>query len=222
MDIIRELWSYIGHINEHLGVWVSQYGNWVYGILFLIIFCETGLVVTPFLPGDSLLFAVGAVCAREDVSLNVFFCGLVIVVAALMGDSLNYFVGRKAGAWLQRKFPRIVKPQHMDKTHAFFAKYGGKTIIIARFVPLVRTFAPFVAGTSGMGYRKFISYSLVGALLWVALVVPAGYLLGGIELVKKNFELVVIAIIAISLLPALIGWLKARAEARRTPESLDS
>lgn len=222
MEIIRELWSFIGHINEHLGVWVTQYGNWVYGILFLIIFCETGLVVTPFLPGDSLLFAVGAVCAREDVSLNVFVCGLVIVVAALMGDSLNYCVGRKAGAWVQRKFPRIVKPEHMAKTHAFFTKYGGKTIIIARFVPLVRTFAPFVAGTSGMGYRKFISYSLAGALLWVILVVPAGYLLGGIPLVKKNFELVVIAIIVISLLPALIGWLKARAESRRAAAALDS
>ncbi|MES2709088.1 MAG: DedA family protein [Verrucomicrobiota bacterium] len=215
METIHHLWSYIGHINEHLDGWVSQYGVWVYGILFLIIFCETGLVIMPFLPGDSLLFALGAICARANSTLNIWLVGLVIVVAALMGDSLNYFVGRKAGAWVLRKFPRVVKPSHMTRTNAFFTKYGGKTIIIARFVPLVRTFAPFVAGTSGMGYRTFMSYSFVGALLWVGLIVPAGYMLGGIEAVKKNFELVVIGIIIISLIPAVIGWLKARAEAKR-------
>lgn len=222
METIHKLWSFIGHINEHLDGWVSQYGMWVYGILFLIIFCETGLVVMPFLPGDSLLFALGAICARANSTLNIWLVAAVIIVAALLGDSVNYFVGRKAGAWVLRKFPRVVKPAHMDRTHAFFAKYGGKTIIMARFVPLVRTFAPFVAGTSGMGYKKFISYSFVGALLWVAIVVPAGYLLGGIEAVKKNFELVVIGIILISLMPAVIGWMKARAESKReatTPAS---
>lgn len=215
METIHKLWSYIGHINTHLDGWVAQYGAWVYGILFLIIFCETGLVIMPFLPGDSLLFALGAICARSNAQLNIWFVGLVIVVAALLGDSLNYFIGRKAGAWVQRKFPRIVKPEHMARTNAFFTKYGGKTIIMARFVPLVRTFAPFVAGTSGMGYRKFITYSFAGAVLWVVTIVPAGYLLGSKKQVQENFELVVVGIIVISLIPAVIGWLKARHEAKR-------
>jgi membrane-associated protein len=215
METIHKLWSYVGHINTHLDGWVSEYGVWVYGILFLIIFCETGLVVMPFLPGDSLLFALGAICARANSTLNIWLVSLTIVVAALLGDSLNYSVGRKAGAWLQRKFPRVVKPQHMARTHAFFVKYGGKTIIMARFVPLVRTFAPFVAGTSRMGYRKFISYGLAGALLWVGTIVPAGFLLGSKKQVQDNFELVVVGIIIISLIPAVIGWLKARAESKR-------
>ncbi|MDB6132234.1 MAG: DedA family protein [Verrucomicrobiales bacterium] len=215
METIHKLWSYVGHINTHLDGWVSEYGVWVYGILFLIIFCETGLVVMPFLPGDSLLFALGAICARANSTLNIWLVSLTIVVAALLGDSLNYSVGRQAGAWLQRKFPRVVKPQHMARTHAFFVKYGGKTIIMARFVPLVRTFAPFVAGTSRMGYRKFISYSVAGALLWVGTIVPAGYLLGSKKQVQDNFELVVVGIIIISLIPAVIGWLKARAETKR-------
>jgi membrane-associated protein len=214
METIHKLWSYIGHINTHLDGWVAQYGAWVYAILFLIIFCETGLVIMPFLPGDSLLFALGAICARANAQLNIWFVGLVIIVAALLGDSLNYFIGRKAGAWVLRKFPRIVKPEHMARTNAFFTKYGGKTIIMARFVPLVRTFAPFVAGTSGMGYRKFISYSFIGAVLWVITIVPAGYLLGSKKQVQENFELVVVGIIVISLIPAVIGWLKAKREAK--------
>ena len=215
MELLEQAWDLIRHINEYLEGWVQQYPVAVYGILFAIIFAETGLVVTPFLPGDSLLFAVGAISARPEMGMNVWLVSLVILVAAIIGDSVNYWIGRHLSQWLMRKFPRIVKQAHIDRTNAFFTKYGGKTLIIARFVPIVRTFAPFVAGSGRMDYGKFMYYNVVGALLWVGLLIPAGYFFGQLEVVKKNFELVVIGIIIVSLIPGIIGFLQARAAHKR-------
>ena len=185
---------------------MKTYPLWIYGILFAIIFCETGLVVTPFLPGDSLLFAVGAV--SQKTSLNLWYCGGLMLVAAIMGDIVNYGIGRTAGRWMMNTFPRIVKKEYIDKTHKFFEQYGGKTIIIARFVPIVRTFAPFVAGMGHMEARKFMSFNVTGAVLWVGLLIPAGRFFGRIPVVEENFELVVFGIIGFSLLPMVIEFLK--------------
>ena len=209
---MKEAIDFILHIQEHLQEFTRAHGNFIYGLLFLIIFCETGLVVTPFLPGDSLLFAVGALAADSASGLNVWIAGAVMLLAAILGDTVNYWIGRKFGAWTMRTFPRIVKPQHIAKTNEFFVSYGGKTIILARFVPIVRTFAPFVAGSGEMDYKRFMSFNVIGAILWVALILPAGWFFGGIPVVKKNFELVVIGIIAFSLLP--IVWEFARAKMR--------
>ena len=170
---MKETIDFILHIQEHLTTFTSQYGALVYGLLFLIVFCETGLVVTPFLPGDSLLFAVGALAADPNSGLNVWLAALVLLVAAILGDSVNYWIGRKFGAWTMRTFPRVVKPAHIAKTNEFFTRYGGKTIILARFVPIVRTFAPFVAGTGEMNYKRFMSYNGFAALLWVGVIRPA-------------------------------------------------
>lgn len=221
MELLLKAWDLISHINEYLEGWVRQYPVAVYGILFAIIFAETGLVVTPFLPGDSLLFAVGAISARPDMGMNVWLVSLIILVAAILGDSVNYWIGRNLSQWLMRKFPRVVKQEHIDKTNAFFAKYGGKTLIIARFVPIVRTFAPFVAGSGRMDYSKFMYYNVMGALLWVGLIIPAGYFFGQLDIVKKNFELVVIGIIVVSLIPGIVGYLQARAANKREREALD-
>ena len=215
MELLAEAWKLISHINEYLEGWVQQYPIAVYAIIFAIIFAETGLVVTPFLPGDSLLFAVGAISARPEIGINVWLISLVILIAAILGDSVNYWIGRNLSQWLQKKFPRIVKQDHLEKTNAFFAKYGGKTLIIARFVPIVRTFAPFVAGSGRMDYRQFMTYNVVGAILWVVLIIPAGYFFGQLDIVKKNFELVVIAIIIVSLIPAIVAALQARTAAKK-------
>jgi membrane-associated protein len=215
MELISQAWDLISHINEYLEGWVQKYPVAVYGILFAIIFAETGLVVTPFLPGDSLLFAVGAVAARPEMGLNVWLVSLVILIAAILGDSVNYWIGRNLSQWMMRKFPRLVKQDHIDKTNAFFEKYGGKTLIIARFVPIVRTFAPFVAGSGRMDYGKFMYFNVVGAILWVVIIIPAGYFFGQLEVVKKNFELVVIGIIVVSLIPGIVGFIQARTANRR-------
>ena len=215
MELLAQAWDLIRHINEYLEGWVQQYPVAVYGILFAIIFAETGLVVTPFLPGDSLLFAVGAIAARPEMGMNVWVVSLVILLAAILGDSVNYWIGRHLSQWLMRKFPRLVKQSHIDKTNAFFIKYGGKTLIIARFVPIVRTFAPFVAGSGRMDYSKFMFFNVVGAILWVVLIIPAGYFFGGLPVVRQNFELVVIGIIIVSLIPGLIGVLQARRAGKR-------
>jgi membrane-associated protein len=217
---MSELLDLMLHLQDHLQAFTREYGLLVYGLLFLIIFCETGLVVTPFLPGDSLLFAVGAIAADPLSGLNLWIAGSVILVAAILGDTVNYWIGRKFSGWAIRKFPRLIKQSHLDKTSAFFARYGGKTIIIARFVPIVRTFAPFVAGSGAMNYQKFMTFNVVGALLWVGLILPAGWFFGNFPIVKNNFELVVLAIIAISLLPMVIEI--ARAKFARRPESLQA
>lgn len=203
---VKEFLEYFLHLDVKLGELVTAYPLWIYGILFAIIFCETGLVVTPFLPGDSLLFAVGA--TSHTTSLNLWYCAGLMLAAAILGDVVNYWIGRIAGNWMMRTFPRIVKKASIEKTHQFFQKYGGKTIIIARFVPIVRTFAPFVAGMGHMEVRKFMSFNVTGAILWVGLLIPAGYFFGGIDVVKKNFELVIFGIIGFSVLPVVIEFLK--------------
>jgi membrane-associated protein len=212
VEALRQILDIVLHLNRHLAEMVADYGPWVYGILFLIVFCETGLVVTPFLPGDSLLFAAGALAATGGLNLPLLI-GLLIV-AAILGDTVNYTIGRVSGEGLQQRFPRVVKKEHLDRTHAFFEKYGGKTIIIARFVPIVRTFAPFVAGAGHMSYRHFMAYNVVGAILWVVLCSVAGYFFGNFEFVKKNFSVVILAIIVISILPAVVEILRERRRSR--------
>lgn len=208
MEWISQLIDFVLHINVHLAELVKDYGPWIYLILFLIVFCETGLVVTPILPGDSLLFAAGALAATGG--MNPFILCLVLITAAILGDTANYWIGKKSGTILQRKFPRIVKPEYLVRTNAFFERYGGKTIIFARFVPIVRTFAPFVAGAGAMTYGRFMMFNVVGAFLWVLLLVPAGYFFANFEFVKKNFSAVILGIIVISILPGVIEVMRER------------
>lgn len=215
MDLLKQALDFVLHLQEHLHQLTRDYGAWIYGILFLIIFCETGLVVTPFLPGDSLIFAVGALAADPASGLNVWTAAVLMFVAAVLGDSVNYSVGRFSGEQLVRRFPRVFKPKHLALTNEFFEKYGGKTIILARFVPIVRTFAPFVAGSGAMNYRRFMFFNVTGALLWVGLILPAGWFFGNIPVVKENFELVVLGIIFVSVLPMVYEiWKARRAQAR--------
>jgi membrane-associated protein len=206
------------HLDVHLRRILEDYGTWTYLILFLIVFCETGLVVTPFLPGDSLLFAAGAFAALGSLSLPWLL--VLLAFAAILGDTVNYWVGHFLGArLLNAKRFRVVRPEHLAYTHEFFEKYGGKTIIFARFVPIVRTLAPFVAGLGTMSYGRFMSYNVIGGAAWVLICTFAGYFFGNIPFVQKNFSVVVLAIIALSLIPAL--WEIYRARRRRvhlTPE----
>ena len=212
--MIKELLDFILHINVHLTSMVQEYGTLVYAILFLIIFVETGLVIMPFLPGDSLLFAAGALCANEATGLNIVYLIALLFVAAVLGDNTNYWIGRTLGLRVTTMTigkRRIVKQDYLDKTHAFFEKYGTKAIIMARFVPIVRTFTPFVAGVGKMTYRtKFLPYDVAGGFLWIASMSLAGYFLGTHEWVKKHFEGVVIAIIIISVMPMVITYLRHR------------
>ncbi len=197
------------HLDKHLSDLVIHYGTWVYGILTIIVFCETGLVIAPFLPGDSLLFAIGALCAVG--SLNPFIIAPLLFIAAISGDNLNYWFGRTIGSKaFSNPESKIFKQSYLQKTQSFYTDYGSKTIVIARFVPIVRTFAPFVAGLGKMNYRTFLSFSVGGALLWIILLISAGYYFGQIEFVKKNFSVVVLAIVCISILPALIETFKTR------------
>src|SRR5215212_545928 len=200
MELIKQLLDLILHLDQHLVELVNQYQSWTYGILALIIFCETGLVVTPFLPGDSLLFAAGAIASLG--SLSVWWVLLLLMAAAILGDTVNYWVGHFLGRrLLNSKRFKLIRPEHLEYTHEFFEKYGGKTIIIARFVPIVRTLAPFVAGLGSMTYGRFMSYNVIGGVAWVSLCTMAGYLFGQLPFVKEHFELVVLAIIALSLVP---------------------
>jgi membrane-associated protein len=208
METLKKLLDIILHLNVHLDTLVSDYGVWVYAILFLIVFCETGLVVTPFLPGDSLLFAAGAVAAGGR--LDIFLLILLMLAAAIAGDTVNYWIGNLAGNKLVAIFPRLIQKKHLNRTHDFFERYGGKTIIIARFVPIVRTLAPFIAGIGQMTYMRFMSFNVVGALLWVLLLVPAGYFFANVAFVKKNFSLVILAIIFVSILPAVFEFWRER------------
>lgn len=203
-------------LDEVLPLWAAQYGMWIYAILFLIVFCETGLVVTPFLPGDSLLFAAGAVAAAAPESMNVHFVVILLIVAAVLGDGVNYHLGALLGDKV-RNGNRFIKKEYLDRTHAFYEKYGAKTIIIARFVPIVRTFAPFVAGIGKMTYSKFLAYNVIGAIVWVVSLTYLGYGLGNVPFVKKNFELVIIAIIIISILPAIFEVLRAKFAPEKPP-----
>jgi membrane-associated protein len=214
MEFLMQLLDYFLHLDKHLSPLIQEYGGWTYLILFTIIFCETGLVVTPFLPGDSLLFAAGAFAATG--SLSVVWLIILLTIAAIVGDTVNYWVGHFLGRRLlnARRF-RVVKPEHLAYTHEFYEKYGGKTIIIARFVPIVRTLAPFVAGLGTMSYGRFMSYNVSGGILWVVLCVTGGYLFGNLPFVQDNFSLVVLAIIALSLVPAVWELMRARSARRR-------
>jgi membrane-associated protein len=199
-------------LDEYLGDIISQYGIWTYGILFAVIFVETGLVIMPILPGDSLLFAAGTFAALPD-GLNIWYLVILLMVAAVLGDTVNYSIGHYLG---ERAYNiKWIKREYFDKTHAFFEKHGGKAIFLARFVPIVRTFAPFVAGIGKMSYGYFITYNLVGGITWVALFTLAGYFFGNIPFMRDNFEYVIIVIILVSVLPMVFEWWKARREAKK-------
>src|SRR5438128_2779648 len=201
MDLAALFWDWIVHLDAHLAEFVNLHGSWVYALLFAIVFCETGLVVTPFLPGDSLLFVAGAVAAVGD--MNVVAVVATLIAAALCGDNVNYWVGRFVGPRVFTVRSRWLNARHLQRAHDFYERHGGKTIILARFVPIVRTFAPFVAGIGAMTYGKFLLYNVVGGLAWVALCLGAGYLFGNIPWVARHFEIVVIGIIFVSLMPIL-------------------
>ncbi|XXN65676.1 DedA family protein [Enterobacter ludwigii] len=205
MEFIHFLIDFILHIDVHLAELVAQYGIWIYAILFLILFCETGLVVTPFLPGDSLLFVAGALAALPGNDLNVHLMVTLLVIAAILGDAVNYTIGRLFGEKLfSNPNSKIFRRSYLDKTHAFYDRHGGKTIILARFVPIVRTFAPFVAGMGHMSYRHFALFNVTGALLWVLLFSYAGYLFGDLPIVQENLKLLIVGIIIVSILPGVI------------------
>ena len=207
--MLASLIDFVLHIDQHLIELAQTYGLWIYAILFLIVFCETGLVVTPFLPGDSLLFAAGAVAALGGMNLHI--AAALLLAAAVIGDAANFAIGKYFGEKLFAKpDSRVFKREYLDKTHAFYEKYGGKTIILARFVPIVRTFAPFVAGMGDMHYGRFIRYNIIGALMWVGLLTYAGYFFGELPVVKNNFGLVVIGIIVVSVLPMAVEIAKAK------------
>lgn len=204
-DLIAFLIDFILHIDEHLFEIVQDYRYWTYLILFLIVFCETGLVVTPFLPGDSLLFAAGALAAQPETGLNVFALMVLLIIAAYLGDTVNYYIGRYIGPKVFERNFRFLNKSHLDKTHAFYEKHGGKTIIFARFLPIIRTFAPFVAGVGFMDYRKFTSYNIIGGIFWVVSFLLLGYFFGNLPAVKENFTLVILGIIVVSVIPVIIG-----------------
>ncbi len=210
MDFLKSMLDLFLHLDEYLSKIITDYGTWTYAILFTVIFVETGLVIMPFLPGDSLLFAAGTFAALG--SLNIGFLILLLIGAAFLGDTVNYSIGRYLG---ERAYNiKWIKKEYFDKTHAFFEKHGGKAIFLARFVPIVRTFAPFVAGIGKMSYSYFITYNIVGGVVWVLLFTLAGYFFGNIPFVRENFEYVIIVIVLISILPMVFEWLKARREAK--------
>ena len=222
--MIKEALDFILHINEHLDAMVNEYGTTIYAVLFLIIFVETGLVIMPFLPGDSLLFAAGALCARTandpNATLHILPMIGLLVLAAVLGDNSNYAIGRFLGKWavnLRIGNRNLVKQAYIEKTHGFFDKYGTKAIIMARFVPIVRTFTPFVAGVGEMNYRrKFLPYDIAGGILWISTMSLAGYFLGTIPWIHDHFEAVVVAIILISVLPMVFGYFRARSERKKS------
>jgi membrane-associated protein len=218
MEYIQYLIDFILHLDTHLGELVAQYGTWTYAILFLIIFCETGLVVTPILPGDSLLFAIGALAATG--SLDVFWVFILLSIAAILGDTVNYWAGYVIGPKVfHGERSRLLNRKHLERTHEFYEKYGGKTIILARFIPIIRTFAPFVAGIGRMNYGRFLIYNVVGGIIWIAIFTYAGYFFGNIPVVKRNFTIVIFAIIIISLLPAVIEYWLQRKRSQKLPMS---
>ncbi len=212
MEIISNLVDLFLHLDQHLNEIIQTYGVWTYAILFSIIFMETGLVVTPFLPGDSLLFAAGTFAGMG--SLNVWILFISLSFAAIIGDTVNYWIGHYIGPRAFSGNVRFLKKEHLDRTHAFYEKHGGKTIILARFIPIIRTFAPFVAGIGAMSYGHFISYNIIGGVLWVGLFVFMGYFFGNLPFVQEHFGVVVIAIILISVLPAVYEFLKERSLAK--------
>ena len=225
MDAVRFLIDFILHIDVHLVEIVRQAGGWTYGVLGLIVFCETGLVVLPLLPGDSLLFAAGALAAKPDGVLNVHLLAAILIAAAIAGDALNYAIGDRFGRSIAAR--GWVKASHLERTQRFFERYGGRAIVLARFVPIVRTVAPFVAGMGTMPYRQFFGYNVAGGIAWVLLFLYGGYFFGGLPVVEENFSLVILGVIAVSVLPIIVEVLRARLrpavpEAARTAEAVQA
>jgi len=219
MDTLHQIAEIFLHLDKSLGDMIVQFGPWIYGLLFLIIFCETGLVVTPFLPGDSLLFAAGVftTVGTDGHTLNLTLILVLLSVAAVLGDTVNYWIGHTLGPRIFRgEKVRFLNKKHLDRTHEFFEKYGGETIIIARFVPIVRTFAPFVAGMGSMSYGRFLSYNILGGLLWVFVLVLGGHFFANNSVVKEHFSLVILAIIIISMLPGVFEFARQRRAGKRT------
>lgn len=218
MELVRTLIDLFLHLDEHLNTVIQSYGTWTYVLLFLIIFLETGVVVTPFLPGDSLLFAAGALAALDGSPLNVMLLFVLLFIAAVLGDTANYWIGNQIGPRVFQRDYRFLKREHLEQTQRFYAKHGGKTVVLARFVPIVRTFAPFVAGVGTMHYGQFIVYNILGGFLWTAIFIFSGYFFGNIPFVKQNFEFVVVAIILISLLPMVIEYFRGRKQQTQVNE----
>lgn len=208
MELLAFFWDLLVHLDKHLAALLQQHGPWIYALLFLIVFCETGLVVTPFLPGDSLLFAAGSLAAVGQMNIHVLF--LLLVVAAIAGNTVNYAVGRYLGEKAFSADARFLKQEYLDRTHRFFERYGGKTIVITRFVPIVRTFAPFVAGAGGMSYGRFQAYNVAGGVAWTASFLYGGYFFGNLPFVKQNFTLVILAIIILSIMPGVVEYWRHR------------
>jgi membrane-associated protein len=220
VDWIAQLLDIFLHLDQHLNEWAVTLGPWLYVVLFLIVFCETGLVVTPFLPGDSLLFAVGALASLEGSPIELPQTALLLIVAAVLGDAVNYSIGAYLGpAVFTSERSRLLNKQHLVRTQLFYERHGGKTIFLARFVPIIRTFAPFVAGIGRMRYRYFATYNVTGAIAWVVVCMGAGALFGEIPVVKQNFELVVLGIIAVSLIPVVTEFVRARRDAAAGSEA---
>ena len=210
MELLAWFWDLAVHLDVHLAAFVQQHGVWVYGLLFVIVFCETGLVVTPFHPGDSLLFVTGAVAAAGGMDIVLVMATLI--AAALCGDNVNYWIGRTLGV---KVFRRFINPAHLQRTHEFYERHGGKTSILARFVPIVRTYVPFVAGVGAMPYVRYLTFCIIGALIWVVSLCLAGYWFGNIPQVKSNLTLVILIIVALSVSPGVIAWLRSRSVQRQ-------
>ncbi len=209
MDMLLNFIDIFIHLDQHLSLLIQSFGGWAYLIVFLVIFCETGLVVTPILPGDSLLFGLGAIAAMGALKIEWLF--VMLSIAAIAGDTVNYMIGHYVGPRVfARESSRFFKKEYLERTHRFYEKYGGKTIVIARFVPIIRTFAPFVAGIGSMTYSRFIVYNIVGGISWIALFIFGGYYFGNLSIVKRNFTLVIFAIILISILPGVIEYVRQR------------
>ena len=215
IELVKQLVDFVLHIDRHLQDVITNYGGWTYGLLFVVIFCETGLVVTPFLPGDSLLFAAGALAAAG--ALNPHLLALALSLAAVLGNMANYGIGAFLGPKVfSREDSWLLRKKHLERAHAFFAKYGGRSVALSRFLPIFRTFVPFVAGVGGMSYRRFFAFNFIGGTAWACALVYLGYFFGGMEMVKRNFSLVIVAIIVISLIPIAVELIRARLESRRT------
>ena len=211
MEFLTQFIDFFLHLDKHLFNIVEEYGTLTYVILFLIVFTETGLVIMPLLPGDSLLFAAGAIAANETTGLNVWLIIIILIIAALLGDNVNYFIGKTFGGQIKKREKILfLKREYLEKTEALYEKHGGSTVIMARFIPIVLTVAPFVAGAGSMNYSRYIIFCIVGALLWVPTLTLLGYFFGNMEIVKKNFELVIFGIIGISILPMIFSYLKSR------------
>jgi membrane-associated protein len=215
MDLLKTLLEIVLHIDVFIDGQIHLWGAWMYVVLFLVIFCETGLVVTPFLPGDSLLFAAAAVAARPNSPLDIWILLAVLLAAAILGDTVNYWIGAKLGPrLLKNPDSKILKKEYLDKTHAFFERYGGKAIILGRFVPFVRTFAPFLAGVGEMHYRRFLEFNAIGGVLWVGLFVGSGYFFGRIPIVEKNLTLVLAAVVVVTTIPIVVEYYRSKRAAR--------